>query len=427
MKTNFRPTQPPPSSPDSGSTSFRLLKALAALLFLVAAPFVVLRVWAQSPDADADGMPDAWEIQYGLDPDDPADAAGDADGDGLANLVECQCGTSPVSNDTDGDRLLDGWEIDNEFDPASGLAPSLLGWWRFDETFGPDVIDHGDYGNDAEIRSTNHVARVSAAPVGGAIRYDGVLDPADPALDGHVVSEGIAEHSLSNAFTVAAWVRPDAFVPYAPILSKVSDPNAWDDGFALYSLGDGAFGAFVRAFGDATNRLQHAADATTNEWRHLCLVYDGTASLLYLDGIAVAETAHAAGSVVNEAPLAIGSLVGSAGTRPWQGDIADARVYAAALSESEILALLETYADPDGDGLDNLQEQAFGSDPRAADSDGDGLSDADEFAYGTNPRAADSDGDGLSDADEIRLGRDPLAAGAAAPSATILHVHTPME
>jgi hypothetical protein len=404
-----------------------LLKSLAAFLLLAAAPFAVIRVWAQSPDADSDGMPDAWETRYGLDPDDPADAAGDPDADGLANLQEYQCGTSPVSDDTDGDRLLDGWEIDNDFDPASGLTPDLLGWWRFDEASGSDVVDHGDNGNDAEIRATNRVVRVSGAPVGGALRYDGVLDPDDPALDGHVVSEGLAAHTLSNAFTAAAWVRPDSFVPYAPILAKVADPDAWDDGFALYALGDGAFGAFVSAFGDATNRLQHAAAATTNEWRHLCLVYDGASAYLYVDGAAVAEAAIATGSVINEAPLVIGSLVGSAGTRPWHGDIADTRIYAAALSEADILSLLETYADPDGDGLDNLQEQAFGSDPRAADSDGDGLSDALEFEHGTDPRAADSDGDGLSDADEIRLGRDPLAAGAAAPSATILHVHTPME
>ncbi len=46
-------------------------------------------------DSDVDAMPDGWEIQYGLNPSDPADAAGDADGDGLSNLLEFQLGTSP--------------------------------------------------------------------------------------------------------------------------------------------------------------------------------------------------------------------------------------------------------------------------------------------------------------------------------------------
>jgi pectate lyase len=38
------------------------------------------------PDADHDGMPDAWEIAHELDPHDPSDAAKDADGDGYTNL-----------------------------------------------------------------------------------------------------------------------------------------------------------------------------------------------------------------------------------------------------------------------------------------------------------------------------------------------------
>ena len=47
-------------------------------------------------DADNDGMPNAWEQQYGLDPLDPSDAAGDADGDGVTNLDEFLLDTHPL-------------------------------------------------------------------------------------------------------------------------------------------------------------------------------------------------------------------------------------------------------------------------------------------------------------------------------------------
>jgi uncharacterized lipoprotein NlpE involved in copper resistance len=50
-------------------------------------------------DNDNDGMPDAWELQYGLDPLDPADAALDPDADGRTNLQEYQNGSNPLVPD----------------------------------------------------------------------------------------------------------------------------------------------------------------------------------------------------------------------------------------------------------------------------------------------------------------------------------------
>jgi hypothetical protein len=46
-------------------------------------------------DADHDGLPDAWETQFGLNPNDAADATLDSDGDGPNNLQEYLNGTHP--------------------------------------------------------------------------------------------------------------------------------------------------------------------------------------------------------------------------------------------------------------------------------------------------------------------------------------------
>ncbi|GAB4578248.1 MAG: hypothetical protein Fur0022_09820 [Anaerolineales bacterium] len=93
-------------------------------------------------DTDDDKLPDNWEIDHGLKPNDhegPNGTNGDPDGDGLTNkqeldfsshpnkpdtegdglndLQEMSLGTNPNNDDTDGDELLDKWEVDYELSP----------------------------------------------------------------------------------------------------------------------------------------------------------------------------------------------------------------------------------------------------------------------------------------------------------------------
>ncbi len=61
-------------------------------------------------DGDGDGLPDDYEVEFGLDPLNQADAAEDRDDDGLTVLGEFNRGTNPIEPDTDGDGLVDGDE-----------------------------------------------------------------------------------------------------------------------------------------------------------------------------------------------------------------------------------------------------------------------------------------------------------------------------
>jgi len=93
-------------------------------------------------DWDADGLPDDWEIRYGLNPW-VNDADIDSDGDGLTNREEYELGTDPFNPDTDGDGILDGQEFGVVEQPDEDGSRVL--------TRGVEVIDEDDSGVTLEL------------------------------------------------------------------------------------------------------------------------------------------------------------------------------------------------------------------------------------------------------------------------------------
>jgi hypothetical protein len=74
-------------------------------------------------DTDQDGMPDDWEVYFGLSCTSSADGEGDLDADGLLNSLEYLSGTNPTDPDSDDDSFMDGAEHNSGSDP---LDPDSL-------------------------------------------------------------------------------------------------------------------------------------------------------------------------------------------------------------------------------------------------------------------------------------------------------------
>ena len=110
------PTEPPLVFGYSGADYDPLVKPVYDLGY---------RDGFSSVDSDKDGLPDSWEIAYGLDPSNASDASADPDQDLLTAHEEFLAGTNPRDSDSDGDGMPDGYEVSyslNPLDSADALV-----------------------------------------------------------------------------------------------------------------------------------------------------------------------------------------------------------------------------------------------------------------------------------------------------------------
>ncbi|MCG3223598.1 MAG: hypothetical protein H7647_03960 [Candidatus Heimdallarchaeota archaeon] len=73
-------------------------------------------------DTDGDMMPDGWEVNNLLDPLE-VDSLEDPDSDNLLNVDEFGNNTNPHKSDTDDDLMPDGWEVQYDLNPLVNDAP----------------------------------------------------------------------------------------------------------------------------------------------------------------------------------------------------------------------------------------------------------------------------------------------------------------
>ncbi len=276
-------------------------------------------------DTDGDGICDVDEYPGDQDGDGTAEildcdedgCEGDADDDGLPNCVErfllcpqdvdgnCIYGTPQLDPDTDGDGIPDGLEVTD----TDCQQPKPGGACVADDTDGDGTPDLYDVDDDGDGFSTNfEIGCDVPSPLGDPDPDDGI----DPYA---YVQSGYAPETLCDG---------------APFSPKDTDGDATpdyldedDDGDGKNTDIDGEEGGDPEGLGD----------------------FDGDGVVDYLD--------------------------------PDDFDGPD--------------------ADADGDGFLNVEESSVGLDPYNADSDGDGISDYDEVGGDINaPR--DSDFDGIYDA-----------------------------
>jgi hypothetical protein len=312
-----------------------------------------------NPDTDSDGMPDGWEVDYGLNPLDSTDAEQDSDSDGLTNLEEYNNSCNPNNPDTDSDTMPDGWEVqyglnplidDTEDDLDSDGLPNL---WEFTYGFNPNNPD--DASEDTDDDGLTNFEE-----------YNNGCDPTNPDTDNDGLNDGdeVNIHGTN---------------PTNPDSDGDDIPDGWEVNYGLNPLDPSDAGQDPDSDGltnleEYNNNCDPANPDTDDD-----TLNDG-------DEVDIYDTDPADFDTDNDG-LGDGDEINTVGTNP-------------------------TEYDTDGDFLTDGWEVQYELDPQVADdfdsdADGDGLNMADENTFNSNPNSADTDDDGTDDGTEADQGSDP--------------------
>ena len=322
----------------------------------------------------------------------------DTDGDGLPDAYErIVSGTDPLLADSDGDHLSDLWEIWNETDPldaGDGLSDADgdgLSFWRevLELYTDPDCWD-----TDGDGISDSGELTLGTDPTDDDTDGDGLPDGYEVQLATNPILRDTDGDRLSDG-----WEHFHA--PFDPL-----DPDDGDED----------------EDGDGLSNAVEILDSHT-DWQ-----------IADTDGDGLSDYAEYYGSTYPLDPDSDGDGLldgqeSSHGTDPRDADTDndscpdgwEVRYGFDPLDDSDPAP----FADPDADGIPNIEEARLGTNPLSTDSDGDGLSDAREMGWvsqGTSTlfdlSATTNYLCGLSNQDEGRFSL-PLPFPLVAPNGTV--------
>jgi len=408
-------------------------------------------------DSDLDGMRDGFEIQYGLDPL-VDDAALDLDGDGYTNFAEFEAGTDPSSNLSrppygtflnPNDRLASTtltanklgalygnnqpaavrsdrtvgpgqgffyFETHLDVDPAtpganfwtsiepqgtplaqnSGVVQGSLGIHvgggiNYQSTYGgsfPNPTTTRDYGMAIDYRGASPIVHVIIDGQRIDVYPLNTTDPLLIKLSGARGGAPALVHTLNAGNDLA--VRPFAYDPRA-ILGALGVPGASGITLGFQPPEPAPALAIVPSSLTIVEDTLASFTATATSTNGL--------DITHLISWSASTGDLGSGGSFQFTPANPGTVVVTATVVDGLGFGRQRTVNVTVLGPN----------DSDGDGLTDIQEFQFGSDPNDPDSDDDGANDLAEFNAGTNPNDADSDDDGMPDGFEIQYTLNPLA------------------
>jgi hypothetical protein len=189
------------------------------------------------------------------------------------------------------------------------------------------------------INTTNDVkweggGKTVSGKFGSAFRVEG---------NGFVNVKGIKPPEWNQPFSYGCWVNPDAGNANGAIFSKMNEGNAFR-GFDLWLQGGAPGTHLIHKWGENAIKVVGKQKAKAKAWSHIFVTYDGTGKAagtkVYMNGKLLShnvENDGLSGTIQTPNDFRIGRRSGSGQANNIEID--DVRLYARALTASEVAAL----------------------------------------------------------------------------------------
>ncbi|MGJ8696777.1 MAG: hypothetical protein ACSHYF_10690 [Verrucomicrobiaceae bacterium] len=255
-----------------------------------------------------------------------------------------------------------------------------------------------------------------------------VADPADPANkvfscthaaprvpNHYTLPTPISEGSTATLFFRIRATAPDGLVDWVVGSSDLTAPTIWGDFEGYIRLADGGTANDIDIDVRNGGGFTEVGGAEPDVWINIWLVLNNTADTtdVYFNTIPVAATSAGTTSFTGGAfrngttdgLITLLAINNRAGTTGYLDDIY------LDLSGENLTHPFADEGDADGDGMNDLWEEAFFGDTSrdgTGDFDNDNLTDLQEFQESTNPTLKDTDGDTIDDDVELAGSANPF-------------------
>ena len=226
----------------------------------------------------------------------------------------------------------------NNYNPGTDET-AILSHWSLDELANNQAIDQAGGYNGTVTNAT-----LAQGMVGNCYEFNGT--------DATVIIPHNSIMNLSPVLSLMAWVKTRENKTV-----KIAQKGDWD-GYGLYQDKWSGWRAGVR-LEDNTNLMVGWGNGVPqlNEWYHVAMTFDGTTLSLYVNGQLTSTNTTNVAIHPNTRTFSIGSDNGA--QKFFNGYIDEVKLYASALSQIEVQAVMEQTAqltDQDGDGIQDDED-----------------------------------------------------------------------